>query len=74
MDKCYDLFIEQGAASTEQRQPMQARLKAILEDAEKDVPVSGDEARQLRENLRETLLKLAEVEKVAITALEDAIA
>lgn len=67
-----DLFWEKGDSATNEIKKIHARLKVIRKIMEKDFPLSDAEALALKQNLREHILQIHDVEKEAITELEKA--
>jgi hypothetical protein len=73
LQRNYHLFLEQGAASLDERRANSARLKALEDSAAQAFPLSDSEAADLRAEIRARVLNVHDVEKKAISALVDAI-
>ena len=72
LERSYHLFLDQGGASLDERQQIRARLTELEQQAAADFPLSGAQAADLRAELATLVLELHDVEKVAISALVDA--
>ncbi|MBN8633759.1 MAG: DUF4872 domain-containing protein [Anaerolineae bacterium] len=73
-DRSYHLFLDQGNASVDERRALHQRLKVLETTAAKDFPLSATEAVAMRQNLREHVLHVHDVEKIALSALMEAMA
>lgn len=71
MARSYQLFDSQGAASLPERQAIKAQLKALNAEAIAN-PLSEAQAKTVRENLREMVLKVLASEQAAIESLQAA--
>lgn len=71
--KKHDLFIDNGEAALPEIKQINSRLNELLSQSERDFPLSNAQAADLRENLRDILLKIKSVEQQAIDLLQSAI-
>ncbi|MBZ0288958.1 MAG: BtrH N-terminal domain-containing protein, partial [Anaerolineae bacterium] len=69
----YDLFIARGGDSLSERKQISQWLDAIQADMRKNFPLSETETAALRENLRERVLAVGEIEKEAVMALREVV-
>jgi hypothetical protein len=74
LDRRYHLFIEQGGAGLAEIQAANARLRELKAVAAKSFPLNEQQAAELRERMGEQILKIHDIEKEAIQAMQDAIA
>ena len=70
MDKRHQLFIKQGSESLSQIRQINDRLRDIKQLASNDFPMSPDEIITFRENLRDHVLAIHDIEFEAIEMLE----
>ncbi|HLF87578.1 MAG TPA: BtrH N-terminal domain-containing protein [Anaerolineales bacterium] len=68
------LFRSQGIAAIEEIRQLSARQSALKTQMETDFPLAPDEVVTFRENLAAYVIRVHDVEKVAVTALRDAMA
>src|SRR5215216_2312055 len=73
IQKKHDLFIDKGESALPEINQINARLNEILLQSESDFPLSNAQAADLRQNLRDILLKISVVEKTAVDQLQSAI-
>lgn len=66
------LFLEQGNKSLAERVAINGRLAAIKAQIATDFPLNESEVRALHQNIRDHVLAIHNIEKEAITALQDA--
>jgi hypothetical protein len=69
----YDLFIEQGQSALDEIKGIHTRRDELLKQAETDFPLSQAEAADFRAGLRDSVLKISEVEQQAIDSLQRAV-
>ncbi|MBL8130501.1 MAG: DUF4872 domain-containing protein [Anaerolineae bacterium] len=74
MRREYDLFIEQGSASSDERRAIAVQLAQVRAQAAAGFPLDDAAACALRENLRDRILALRAAEMHALEALRSAIA
>ena len=74
MERSYHLFLAHGNASVDERRTLQQQLKILETTAAQDFPLSATEAAAMRQNLREHVLHVHDVEKIALSALMEAMA
>lgn len=70
----YQLFLEQGGASLDERRRITTRLAELEAEAAAHFPLNEAQAAEFRANLRTHVQKLHDVEATAINALVDAMA
>lgn len=70
MHRSYDLFMEQGGATLEERSAIDARLKALRAEADQHFPLNEADCAALREALHDRILDIHDVEKEALDALQ----
>jgi hypothetical protein len=68
------LFVEKGGKALAEIKQINARLEAIRAEMEKGFPLTAGEAATLREQVRDGVLKVAELEKAASESLQAAMA
>jgi hypothetical protein len=73
IQKKHDMFINNGESALPEIQQINSRLNELLSQSEKDFPLSNAQAADLRTNLRDILLKISAVERMAIDLLQSAI-
>lgn len=73
IQKRHDLFINNGESALPEIKQINVRLNELLKQSEADFPLSNAQASQLRENLRDILLKISAVEGQAVDLLQNAI-
>jgi hypothetical protein len=74
MQKKHHMFLEKGNAALPEIHQMNDRLGQIKIQVQNDFPLSSSEAADLRENLREIVLSIHDIEFEAIRALQEAVA
>ncbi|MCC6804992.1 MAG: DUF4872 domain-containing protein [Anaerolineae bacterium] len=74
MVRDYQLFLEQGGASLDERHKISARLTELEAEAAEHFPLNEAQAADFRAALRTPLQHLHDAEKVAIAALVEAMA
>lgn len=65
-------FIEQGGESLAERQQITRRLDAIRKDMDRHFPLTPEKVTELRENLRDHVLKIHDLEREAHAVLQAA--
>lgn len=73
IQKKHDLFIDQGESALTEIRQINSRLNELLSQSESNFPLSKTEAANLRENLRDILLKIKTMEGQAVDLLQRAI-
>ncbi len=68
------LFVEKGGQALAEIKPINARLDSIRDALNKAFPLTAGEAAALREQVRESVLKVGELEKAAYESLQAAMA
>ena len=71
--KKHDLFIDKGETALPECKQINSRLNELLSQSESKFPLSNVEAANLRENLRDILLKIKTVEGQSVDLLQRAI-
>jgi hypothetical protein len=74
LNRDYQVFMEQGNAALPERQQIGQRLQAIRDAVAADFPMSESEVTAFRERLRDQVMKVHNMEKVAAEALQATIA
>lgn len=74
MEREYELYMSQGNDSLTERRQIGQRLQAIRDAVAADFPMTDSEVTAFRENLRVHVMKVHDAEKVAVEALQSAIA
>ncbi len=74
MERSYHLFLDHGSASVEERRTLHHQLKSLEASAEHDFPLTATEAAAIRQTLRDHVLRLRDVEQIALSALVEAMA
>lgn len=69
----HQLFVEQGTARFDEIQQHNNRLDEIKATVKREFPMSETEVTQLREHMREYVLKIHDVEKLAVEMLQAAL-
>jgi hypothetical protein len=72
MLKRHRLFLEQGSAALPQIQNIGVRLEEIKSEIAADFPLNASEVTDMRQNLRDHVLKIRDIEQTAIAALRTA--
>lgn len=67
-----ELFREQGQGAAEAIQKIDTRLKEIRAEVSEAFPFNNEEVKSLRENIRDQVLKIKELEQTAVMALQTA--
>ena len=67
-------FVEKGGQALAEINKINARLDTIRDDMEKVFPLTAGEAARLREQVRDSVLKVGELEKAAYDSLQTAMA
>jgi hypothetical protein len=71
--KKHDLFIDKGESTMPERKQINSRLNELLSQSESNFPLSNAQAADLRQNLRDILLKISGVERQAVDLLQSSI-
>jgi len=69
MDRSYALFMQDAVGTLDERRANRTRLAALEAEAVGNFPLSDAEAAHLRANLRERVMAIHDVEKIAFDAL-----
>lgn len=69
----HKLFIEQGSAAADEIRTVNARLDEIRASVAEDFPMSANEVVTLRENMRDHILKIRDIERAAVETMQTAI-
>jgi hypothetical protein len=64
------LFVDQGDDAMDEIREINSRLKKLEQTAAKDFPLTGAQVLELRQTLREHVLKISEIEQKAIELLQ----
>jgi hypothetical protein len=72
MDRSSQLFAENGASATEERQHMAAQQDAILSAMETEFPLDAPAVHAMRQNIAAHVLAIRDIEAEAVTALREA--
>ncbi|MCZ7543732.1 MAG: hypothetical protein M5R40_09425 [Anaerolineae bacterium] len=68
------LFLDAGGAALPEMQAIDARLDALRAEVAADFPLSAAEVTAMRENLRAHIMRIHDIEKEAVAALQAAMA